>query len=157
MTGVLVTDIFIYNTSLKSWNGNSAFCIEFCVSLLIWILNIPVCLLHSNTHKRILIFCYYRLYCYLKCQNTWEWQQVQTLCSGTVTFRLELFLYIMLSCHVQYILETFILFISLFAVFSPSRVFLRPSAPTTTSNSKLATGWSAGWIAALHPSPEIWK
>lgn len=45
----------------------------------------------------------------------------------------------------------------LFAVFSPSRVFLRPSAPTTTSNSKLATGWSAGRIAALHPIPKRWK
>lgn len=44
-----------------------------------------------------------------------------------------------------------------FPAFSPSRVFLRPSAPTTTSNSKLATGWSAGWIPALHPTPERWK
>lgn len=40
---------------------------------------------------------------------------------------------------------------------SPSRVFLRPSAPTTTWNSKLATGWSAGRTAALHPSPERWR
>lgn len=40
------------------------------------------------------------------------------------------------------------------AIVSPSRVFLRPSAPTTVSNSKLATGWSAGRIAALHPSTE---
>lgn len=39
----------------------------------------------------------------------------------------------------------------LFLIFSPSSVFLRPSAPTTTSKSKLATGWSAGRIAALHP------
>lgn len=55
------------------------------------------------------------------------------------------------------ILDITIPFGYLFAASSPSKVFRRPSAPTTTSNSKLARGWSAGRIAALHPSPGRWK
>lgn len=37
---------------------------------------------------------------------------------------------------------------------SPSKVFLRPSAPITTSKSKFETGWLDGRTSARHPGPE---
>lgn len=36
----------------------------------------------------------------------------------------------------------------------PSSVFLRPSAPITTSKSKSATGWPGGRTSARHPGPK---
>lgn len=77
----------------------------------------------------------------------WEWHQVPVIHQrALVMFKSAEHNHSFLNCPGL-----------LFPCISPSSVFLRPSAPTTTSNSKPATGWSAGRIAALHPIAEKTK